>query len=220
WYSRKASTPASCPLLEPGKAMTEPTGSMGRNSDEAHQMALRTPRRQRGNSDNAQASDRTRSYRRMPAPVRRGQIERGDIVSKVDKQALRELAEKATPGAWGKDGVYVCTTITAGETIYVQTWNAVAESHQESNAQFIAAANPATVLALLDEIKTLEGLYHMHRETEERQMIELKAEVVALRKDANLYRALRSMHWHGSPLAVVRNPKAAIKPGHDCPSGD
>ena len=76
-------------------------------------------------------------------------------MSKVDRQALRALAEKATPGAWGKDGVYVCTTITAGETIYVQTWNAVAESHQESNAQFIAAANPATVLALLDEIEAL-----------------------------------------------------------------
>lgn len=105
-------------------------------------------------------------------------------MSKVDKQALRELAEKATPGAWGKDGVYVCTTITAGETIYVQTWDAVAESHQESNAQFIAAANPAAILALLDEIKTLEGLYHMHRETEERQMIELRAEVAKLREIA------------------------------------
>lgn len=70
---------------------------------------------------------------------------------------LRELAKKATPGAWGKDGVYVCTTITAGETIYVQTWNAVAESHEESNAQFIAAANPATILALLDENEALQA---------------------------------------------------------------
>lgn len=52
------------------------------------------------------------------------------------------------------------------------------------------------------------------------KMVELKAEIVALRKDAELYRALRSMNWHSSPLAVVRDPKVAIKPGHDCPSGD
>lgn len=41
-----------------------------------------------------------------------------------------------------------------------------------------------------------------------------------LRKDAERYRWLRAMHWHDSPLAVVCNPKEAIKPGHDCPSGE
>src|SRR5690554_7807379 len=81
---------------------------------------------------------------------------------------LRELAEKATQGAWGEDGVYVCTTITAGETIYVQTWNAVAESHQESNAQFIAAANPATILALLDENEVLQAECEKLRKDAER----------------------------------------------------
>ena len=81
---------------------------------------------------------------------------------------LRELAEKATQGAWGEDGVYVCTTITAGETIYAQTWDVVAESHQESNAQFIAAANPATILALLDENEALQAECEKLRKDAER----------------------------------------------------
>lgn len=46
----------------------------------------------------------------------------------------------------------------------------------------------------------------------------LQAECEKLRKDAERYRALRSMHWYDSPLAVVCNPKVAIKPGSDCPS--
>ena len=48
----------------------------------------------------------------------------------------------------------------------------------------------------------------------------LQAECEKLRKDAERYRALRAMRWHSSPLAVARNPKVAIRPGHDCPSGD
>ncbi|EKE2606447.1 ead/Ea22-like family protein [Salmonella enterica] len=44
----------------------------------------------------------------------------------IDKRALREVAEKATPGTWRR-------------------------TSEKRDAEFIAAANPATMLALLDE---------------------------------------------------------------------
>lgn len=39
-------------------------------------------------------------------------------------------------------------------------------------------------------------------------------------QDAMRYRWLRAQHWNDSPLAVVANPKQAIKLGHDCPSDE
>ena len=50
-----------------------------------------------------------------------------------------------------------------------------------------------------------------------RQLAKLKAEV-DLRQDTVRYRALRAMHWHSSPLAVIRNPARQARPGSDCPS--
>ena len=37
-------------------------------------------------------------------------------------------------------------------------------------------------------------------------------------EDAERYRCLREHSWRSSSLCVVVNPKAAVKPGHDCPS--
>jgi len=39
-------------------------------------------------------------------------------------------------------------------------------------------------------------------------------------RDAGRYRRLRAQHWASSSLAVVRNPKVAVKLGHECPSLD
>ncbi len=39
-----------------------------------------------------------------------------------------------------------------------------------------------------------------------------------LRKDAERYSWLRAQNWNTSLLAVVADPKDAIKLGHDCPS--
>ena len=45
-----------------------------------------------------------------------------------------------------------------------------------------------------------------------------RAEMETLRKDAERYRWLRAQHWNDGRLAVVADPKGAIKLGHDCPS--
>ena len=42
--------------------------------------------------------------------------------------------------------------------------------------------------------------------------------LAAERKDAERYRWLRAQHWDTGILAVVADPKDAIKLGYDCPS--
>ena len=42
----------------------------------------------------------------------------------------------------------------------------------------------------------------------------------AIRIDAARYRWLRSQHWNEGKLAVVVDPKDAVKLGQDCPSLD
>ncbi|GDL80630.1 putative phage protein [Escherichia coli] len=89
---------------------------------------------------------------------------------KIDYQALREKAEKATCGVWsleygngrfdGDDALI--HREAAGYIPICRIEGAHPESgfdedfqmEQQANAEFIAAANPATVLTLLDELET------------------------------------------------------------------
>ena len=90
----------------------------------------------------------------------------------LNKQALREAAEKATCGVWSLE--YGEERFDAGDALihrkvvgYIpicRIEGAHPESgfdedfqiEQQANAEFIAAANPATVLALLDELEAAE----------------------------------------------------------------
>ena len=89
---------------------------------------------------------------------------------KIDYQALREKAEKATCGVWSLeygegrfdgDDALIHREV-AGYIPICRIEGAHPESgfdedfqmEQQANAEFIAAANPATVLALLGELET------------------------------------------------------------------
>ena len=90
-------------------------------------------------------------------------------MSQIDYQALRAKAEKATCGEWSLeygesrfDGDYALIhREVAGYIPICRIEGAHPESgfdedfqmEQQANAEFIAAANPATVLALLDELE-------------------------------------------------------------------
>ncbi|MBN6174007.1 ead/Ea22-like family protein [Escherichia coli] len=105
-------------------------------------------------------------------------------MTKINYQALREAAEKATCGAWSLE--YGEERFDAGDALIhrevvgylpiCRIEGAHPESgfdedfqmEQQANAEFIAAANPATVLALLDEL-----------ETAKKRIAELKAEPVS-----------------------------------------
>ena len=127
----------------------------------------------------------------------------------IDTTKLRELAQNSTPGPWYtsapsehavwydiKDGRYLIADTSCSFT-------------DDGNAEYIAAANPATVLALLDELDrlrkvesaTLQGekigcrctytdnqtvdtecLYHRAIRSERDR---LRAELTAMREDLN-----------------------------------
>ncbi|MCV9185636.1 ead/Ea22-like family protein [Escherichia coli] len=90
-------------------------------------------------------------------------------MSKIDYQALREKAEKATCGVWSleygesrfdSDDALIHREV-AGYIPICRIEGAHPESgfdedfqmEQQANAEFIAAASPATVLELLDELE-------------------------------------------------------------------
>lgn len=72
-------------------------------------------------------------------------------MNNIDKQALREVAEKATKGQWAvefDDEIYSTDGVNYEQIAMVFSEN------EARDAAFIAAANPATVLALLDELES------------------------------------------------------------------
>lgn len=95
--------------------------------------------------------------------------QRRQPVSKIDYQALRAKAEKATCGVWSLEygeSRFDCDDAlihrdVVGYIPICRIEGAHPESgfdedfqiEQQANAEFIAAANPATVLALLDELE-------------------------------------------------------------------
>lgn len=82
-------------------------------------------------------------------------------MSQIDLDALEKLADEATPGEW---------TINAVRTIEGQQmvcggvdheYGLVADVTMDRDAAFIAAANPATIKALIAELK--EAREHLTR---------------------------------------------------------
>jgi len=80
----------------------------------------------------------------------------------MDDKALRALAEAATPGPWShyqSGGIHQIDAATKTVVHWsgfdqLQTPNEKATI--KDNAAYIAAANPAAILALLDRVKALE----------------------------------------------------------------
>lgn len=83
-------------------------------------------------------------------------------MSNIDKQALRKAAEKAGADEWRafidtKSKTYAVHTPGDNRCGDVVKWAGFDGQQKAANkARFIAAANPATVLALLDELESAE----------------------------------------------------------------
>ncbi|EFO1089062.1 ead/Ea22-like family protein [Escherichia coli] len=72
-------------------------------------------------------------------------------MSKIDYQALRMAAENATPGEWCTDDYHgVIADAGLNANYYIASCSG---PDNRSNKRFIAAANPAAVLVLLDELE-------------------------------------------------------------------
>lgn len=133
-------------------------------------------------------------------------------MSKIDYQALREKAEKATRGVWSLE--YGEERLDAGDALIHRDvvgylpicriegahpesgFDEDFQTEQQANAEFIAAANPATVTALLDErernqqyikrrdqenedIALTVGKLRVELEAEKKRTAELEAEPVS-----------------------------------------
>ncbi|EAC1646105.1 TPA: ead/Ea22-like family protein [Escherichia coli] len=80
--------------------------------------------------------------------------EGGQPVSEINYQALRLAAENATPGEWCTDDYHgVIADAGLNANYYIASCSG---PDNRANKRFIAAANPATVLALLDELEAAE----------------------------------------------------------------
>lgn len=73
----------------------------------------------------------------------------------VDEQKLRQLAEAATPGHWhrmaNKDFGPISQDADQSFGMFIDCGSA----HSDEDADYCAAANPAAILSLLDELQTL-----------------------------------------------------------------
>ncbi len=76
-------------------------------------------------------------------------------MSNINKQALRETADAANKASWGRWESYHPHKGARGHEVKVGV-KAIAQHCLKVDAEFIAASNPATVLALLDELEAAE----------------------------------------------------------------
>ncbi|EEV5945965.1 ead/Ea22-like family protein [Escherichia coli] len=124
-------------------------------------------------------------------------------MNKIDYQALREAAEKATCGVWSleygeerfnADDALIHREV-AGYIPICRIEGAHPESgfdedfqtEQQANAEFIAAANPATVLALLDELERKQQ--YIKRRDQENEDIALTVGKLRVELEAEKQRA-------------------------------
>ena len=101
-------------------------------------------------------------------------------MSTTDRDELRKLAEAATPGPWEADGGEISqhwsrpepwreiigTRVACGSYCYGGTAQGV---ERTEDAEFIAAANPAAVLGLLDQLDAAEAKLAAVRELHRRR---------------------------------------------------
>ncbi|ECZ0011311.1 ead/Ea22-like family protein [Salmonella enterica subsp. enterica] len=145
-------------------------------------------------------------------------------MSKIDYQALRTAAENATPGEWCTDDHYgVIADAGLNANYYIASCSG---PDNRSNKRFIAAANPAVVLALLDE-RERNQQYIKSRDQENEDIaltvgklrVELEAAKSKLNEQREYYEGVISdgskriaelesneVHEDGNQFLVVRHP--------------
>ncbi|MBK1762988.1 MAG: ead/Ea22-like family protein [Escherichia coli] len=133
-------------------------------------------------------------------------------MSKIDYQALRELAKQATQGEWvafispGKYGTYAVHTPGDKRCEDVIKWTGFdGQKNAENNARYIAAFNPEVVQALLGE-----------REAQNKRIAELEACRAALAAENAGLKAIcddrRRFIMNGVQMGYIKVPTAETDP--------
>lgn len=105
----------------------------------------------------------------------------------IDTKELRRVAEVATPGPWVQRGRADPTMVLESRNGY-RVADCLYGEHPctSPDAEFIAAANPATVLALLDRVERLEKSITAHKEAMDHHGGDI---------DFSLWSALEDFSW-------------------------
>ena len=108
-------------------------------------------------------------------------------MSNIDKRALREAAEKAGSDKWQAKKIngdfYVIRNGSYEKQHGFTSYQPIAEIEHKPVRDFVAAANPATVLALLDELDAKDrriAELELKLEAAEKRIAELEAREVKL----------------------------------------
>lgn len=77
----------------------------------------------------------------------------------LNKQALRNLALRATPGPWTMEheNIWYYENGYTKHLAYFCQGDDVDDSQDDVNTRYVAAADPSTVLALLDELEAKDS---------------------------------------------------------------
>ncbi|EBP0846778.1 ead/Ea22-like family protein [Salmonella enterica] len=119
-------------------------------------------------------------------------------MGEINYQALRIAAENATPGEWCTDDYGVIADAGLNANYYIASCSG---PDNRANKRFIAAANPATVLALLDEL-----------EAAEKRIAELEArEILLPERSSMLHRTDFHEDYHTVMAYKVSDVIAAIR---------
>lgn len=118
-------------------------------------------------------------------------------MSNIDKRALREAAEKATKGQWAvefDDEIYSTDGVNHEQIAMVFSEN------EARDAAFIAAANPTTVLALLDELEAAgKRIIELEQKCENdpriHEIIDLKERIAGLEAEKAELRQVEPDGW-------------------------
>nr|WP_236942171.1 ead/Ea22-like family protein [Escherichia sp. MOD1-EC6163] len=123
-------------------------------------------------------------------------------MSNINYQALRMAAENATPGEWCSDDYGLIADAGLNANYYIASCSG---PDNRANKRFIAAANPATVLALLDE-----------REAQSKRIAELETNLAALAAENAGLKVMcedrRRFIMKGVQLGYIKVPKAETDP--------
>lgn len=136
-----------------------------------------------------------------------------------DYSELKRLAEAATPGPWQTELAYPIIQpgyLARGSIASALIW---------PDAHFIAAANPAAVLALIAENERLVMMRSIDAQTISRHQgqiaeligegVHLKAEVESLRKDKDRLDAIEANYWDvrhlSSPIADTGDSSTSVE---------
>lgn len=118
----------------------------------------------------------------------------------IDIEELKRLAEAATPGPWFRSGDHAMKDLGKYSTHIADCMG------NDGDAAFVAAANPASVLELIDRIAALEAEIADQRniafaaQKEAARLADLEKE---LRRDAERYRWLRDQRIRTIKTSIV-----------------